>query len=168
MDYVLQTLKLDGAKLAALLTFRCPVPEQKLRRGAFEYHRWTFLAALANEGKLGKLASLKKVQEIANDDVAFAKGALLEDGSGENALTYAIIKKSAEMMEYLLSVDTVRGRVEEDKAMLYALLSTLNKNWDDEVCALLINELALTEEKLNRLRAYKDIDITRILSVINQ
>mmetsp|Transcript_24863 Transcript_24863/g.39485 ORF Transcript_24863/g.39485 Transcript_24863/m.39485 type:complete len:178 (+) Transcript_24863:3-536(+) len=163
-NYVLQTLQVDASKLVSLLFFKCPEPERKFGKDAAEYHKYTLLTRLVYVG----IKSMKKLRELIDDDEVFAKAALAKDGWNKNALVSAIRIPSAEKVQYLFSIDTVRKRCMENNDELHDILTALNAKWNDQVCATLIARLALTEEKLNALKASKDIDITRMLSALNQ
>eukprot|EP00484_Ammonia_sp_Unknown_P023840 CAMPEP_0197035692 /NCGR_PEP_ID=MMETSP1384-20130603/13408_1 /TAXON_ID=29189 /ORGANISM="Ammonia sp." /LENGTH=1045 /DNA_ID=CAMNT_0042465783 /DNA_START=126 /DNA_END=3263 /DNA_ORIENTATION=- len=166
---LLDILQLSKEKMIELLCYQCPpaAESKKLREDAHPYHKVALVARMVNNKMLD---SLQYLRELLDDDEAFGKGALHKDAWNHDALCKAISLKLPEYVAFVLSVPSVRSKYtgEKEKELLHAALTLLNQNWNDKVCQVMIKELQLTEKAMIELKAYKELDLKKIVNVMNR
>merc|ERR1712228_1169835 len=105
----------------------------------------------------GSLAHLQRL-------IAFVDNVFNLDGWNQDAIYYAVLKKSKEIVEYVLSMDEIKKKYDSDNDALFRLVSVVNTRINEkEIVKCVVDTLGLTEAKLEELNEYRAIDISKII-----
>ena len=69
------------------------------------------------------------------------------------------------MMQYMLKVKAIKNNCVDDLNELHAIIASLNDHFNESMVSYIVNELDLSEAKLNECKKFRDIDITKVLSI---
>merc|ERR1712228_930099 len=95
---------------------------------------------------------------------AFINNVFNLDGYNWDPMEHAVRKKNMKIIEYILSMNEIKANYMSDNNLLYRLVGTLNKFIaNKEAVQYVVDSLALTEAKLSELKAFRDIDVEKII-----
>ncbi len=157
----MQTI-IPNERIATLLTHKCPEPSRAFAKDAHKYHQYPICGFISYYMDLEKL---KFVQSLV-EPKQFVDGIFAKDIWNDNAIMTAIEANKGSTIQYLLSIEGVKQRYDQDISELCRIIMKLNKYWNDEIGKIIVNELKLTETKLNQAKqSNKDVDVSKLLSI---
>ena len=68
-------------------------------------------------------------------------------------------------MKYMMNIKSIKNKCVDDYDELHSIISHLNAHFDESMASYIVYALDLTQAKLNDLKVYRNIDITKILSI---
>merc|ERR1712228_427872 len=95
---------------------------------------------------------------------AFIDNVFNLDGWNKDAMYWAVKKKNMKIIEYILSMNEIKAKYMSDNNLLFRLVGTLNKCIaNKEAVQYVVASLGLTEAKLSELKAFRNIDVEKII-----
>merc|ERR1712228_466315 len=129
-------------------------------KGAFAYHLFSIIGRVIFEGSFNHL---KRLIDVIGKQ-AFIDNVFNLDAWNRDAMLYAVYKKNMKIIEYILSMNEIKQKYMSDNNLLFRLVSTLNQFIaNKEAVQYVVDLLSLTEAKLSELKAFRNIDVSKII-----
>merc|ERR1712228_645616 len=158
-DYVLSALEISKEKVVQMISFKCP-KQPGYKQGAEAYHLYSIIGRTIFWGSFNHLQRL--IDVIGKQ--AFIDNVFNLDGWNYDAMFLAMYKKNLKIIEYILSMNEIKEKYMSDNNLLYRLVGYLNKFIaNKEAVQYVVDLLALTEAKLSELKAFRNIDVSKII-----
>ena len=163
MKYIVENLKGIEAKMGELLSQRYEWDDGEVGEGATAYSRYSIVGMVAFQGGVEVLKYIK----LIIGDKSFADAIFLTDLWGDNGIQGAIERQKLDNLKVILGVKCIAEKLMDDKDELHNVINKLSANFDESVAKYITKELDLSEQQLNELKDYKDVDLSQILTVLN-
>merc|ERR1712228_455474 len=158
-DYVLSALQISKEKVVQMLSYKCP-KQPRYKKGAYAFHRFTIIGRVI---VIGSFDHLQRLIDVAGKQ-AFIDNVFNLNGWNRQAMYYAVFNKNLKIIEYILSMNEIKAKYLSDNNLLFRLVGTLNKFIaNKEAVQYVVDSLGLTEAKLSELKAFRNIDIKKII-----
>merc|ERR1712154_242590 len=164
IEYALKQLNISTDKVRKCMTYRYPAPSKTFSNDSRKYHLYSILGMVAF---LSTLKKLKYLEKYIDDENVFINAVFHNDGWGDDAILCAIQSKKVDIVTYLLQNKNINKKCIDDQNKLWNIISNLIANWNKSMAQCIINQFKISEAKLKELKSFKDIDITKLLSVVN-
>ena len=159
--YILSALKIDKAKMSQMLKYQYPKAE--FEDSGRRYHCNILTVTLCR----GTFANLKNLIDFVGEQ-AFIDSVFSVDNSGVDLMGEAVQNKAMKYVKYILSFEEIQSKYMSDNELLFRLCSSLNAQiGNKEIVKYVCDSLGLTAEKIEKLKAFRDINIEKILSFTN-
>merc|ERR1712228_567528 len=156
IDCVLSALQITKEKVIEMLSYKCPRP----RGNDTSYYMKNVLTGVMWMGTLDHLKRL--VASIGEQ--AFIDNVFNKDQGNNDLMDWALFGNRLEIIEYILLIEQIKEKYMSDNNQLYVLCRSLNRHIKKkEGVQYVVDTLGLTEAKLTELKAFRDIDIEKIL-----
>merc|ERR1712228_881732 len=157
IDYVMSALQITKEKVIAMLSYECPRPRQG---NDTTYQKMKLLTGVA---WMGTLDHLKRLVALIGEQ-AFIDNVFKKDKYNCDIMNWAVDKKKMKIIQYILSIEQIKEKYMSNNSLLYVLCETLNEFIvNKEAVKYVVDTLGLTEAKLTELKAFRNIDIEKIL-----
>merc|ERR1712228_689498 len=158
-DYVLSALQISKEKVVQMLSYKCP-KQPGYKKGGMAYHYFSIIGRVILDGSFDHFQRLIAV--IGKQ--AFIDNVFNLNAWNSDAMYYAVFKKNIKIIECILSMNEIKAKYMSDNNLLFRLVSTLNKCIaNKEAVQSVVDSLSLTEAKLSELKAFRNIDIKKII-----
>merc|ERR1712228_378192 len=158
-DYVLSALQISKEKVVRMLSYKCP-QQPGFKQGAIPYNYFTMITRVI---LLGSFDHLQRLISVIGKQ-AFVDNVFNLNGWNQDAMGYAMEKKNMKIIEYILSMNEIKRKYMSDNNLLYRLVATLNYFIaNKETVQYVVVSLGLTEAKLSELKAFRNINIEKII-----
>jgi len=154
-EYVLSTLQISKDKIISMLSYECPKQSENST-----YHKFNILTGILG---LGTLDHLKRLIDMIGEQ-AFIDNLFCRNKYQADVMYWAIRLQKINVIEYILTFEEVKKKYMSDIRLLHYLCTALNEFIENiESVKCVVDGLGITEAKLEEVKEFQEIDISKIL-----